>query len=103
MTVQVADVNAKVQRPVSVIKMAIVLEECSTKEQHFLMRFCGQKDSMQRIFVKKCFLFTVENACLIKQFGSRNYLKDIQKLQMMPDHVTLLRLQKKQLWSRLKS
>jgi hypothetical protein len=35
----------------------------------------------------------------IKRFtaGSINSLKDIQKLQMMPDQVTLLRLQKKQL------
>jgi hypothetical protein len=36
--------------------------------------FCGQNDSMQRIFIYKCFLFTVGNVCCIKQFTawSRN-------------------------------
>jgi hypothetical protein len=54
---------------------------------------------MQRIFIKICFLFMVGSVCRIKWFttGFRNVLKDIQKLQMMPNHVTLLRLQQKQL------
>jgi hypothetical protein len=38
--------------------MATVLED--TEEQRSVVRFCGQKDSMQRKFIKKCFLFTVE-------------------------------------------
>jgi hypothetical protein len=39
------------------------------------------------------------SVCHVKQFiiGSRNSLKDIQKLQMMLDQVTLLRLRQKQL------
>jgi hypothetical protein len=41
---------------------------------------CGQKGSLQRIFIKKCFLFSVGSVCLVKRFtsGSRNYLKVIQ-------------------------
>jgi hypothetical protein len=36
--------------------------------------FCGQKYSMQRIFIKKCFVFMVGSVCFVKQFttGSRN-------------------------------
>jgi hypothetical protein len=30
--------------------------------------FCEQKDSMQRIFIKKCFLFTVRSVCCVKRF-----------------------------------
>jgi hypothetical protein len=40
--------------------MAAVLEECNTEEQRsIVLFFCGQKESMQRIFMKKpatCFL-----------------------------------------------
>jgi hypothetical protein len=46
-----------VQRLVSVVKM-VVLEVYNTEEQRSVVRFCGQKDSMQRIFIRKCFLFT---------------------------------------------
>jgi hypothetical protein len=47
--------------------------------------FSSQKDSMQRIFTKKCFLFMVGSVCRVKRFttGSRNSLKDIRKLQMI--------------------
>jgi hypothetical protein len=33
---------------------------------------------MQRMFIKKCFLFTLGNVCRVKRFtnGSRNYFKD---------------------------
>jgi hypothetical protein len=43
--------------------------------------------------------------CCVKWFttGSRNSLKDIWKLQMMPNHVALLRLWQKQLCSGWKS
>jgi hypothetical protein len=45
--------------------MAIVLE-CITEEQRSIaLFFCGKKDSMQRIFIKKCFLFTVGGKCLL--------------------------------------
>jgi hypothetical protein len=57
-----------------VVKMATVLEECTNKEQRYIVCFSGQKDSMQRIFMMKYFLFTVGTVCLVKRFtsGSRN-------------------------------
>jgi hypothetical protein len=69
--------------------MATVLEECTitTEEQRSVVRFsCGQKDSMQRIPINKCFLFTVGSVCRVKQLitGSRNSLKDVRKSQMIP-------------------
>jgi hypothetical protein len=30
---------------------------------------CRQKDSMQRIFIKTCFLFTVGSVCRVKRFN----------------------------------
>jgi hypothetical protein len=41
-----------------------------------VVRFCEQKDSMQRIFIKKCFLFTMGSVCLVKRFttGLRNVI-----------------------------
>jgi hypothetical protein len=53
------------------IQNGTVLEEYATEEQRSVVRFCGQKDSMQRIFIKKCFLFTVGNICHIKRFETR--------------------------------
>jgi hypothetical protein len=43
--------------------------------------FCGQKDSMQRMFIKKCFLFTVGSVCRVKRFtaGLRN-VADLSRL-----------------------
>jgi hypothetical protein len=40
-TVKVAD--AHIHRLVSVVKMATVLEECTTQEQHYVMRFFVDK------------------------------------------------------------
>jgi hypothetical protein len=89
MTVYVSDAHAHVQRLVSVIKIATVLEEFSTEEQLSVIHFCGQKDSMQKIFIMKCFLFSVGNVCRVKRFttGSRNSLRDVRKSEMMPDQV----------------
>jgi hypothetical protein len=44
--------------------------------------FCGKKNSSQRIFIKKCFLFTAGSVCPVKRIttGSRNYLKDVSKV-----------------------
>jgi hypothetical protein len=44
---------------------------------------------MQRIFIKRYFLFIVRSVCHVKWFttGSRNSLRDVQKLQMMLDKV----------------
>jgi hypothetical protein len=52
-------VHAHVQRLVSVVKMATVLEEYTTEEQRSVVRFYAQKNSMQRLVIKACFLFTV--------------------------------------------
>jgi hypothetical protein len=55
--------------------MVTVFEEYATEEQRSVVRFCGQKDSIQRIFTMKCFLFTPGSIHLIKGFraGSRNF------------------------------
>jgi hypothetical protein len=55
------------KRLVLVVKMATVLEY-TTKEQRSVAHFCGQKDSMQIIFVKNFFLFTVGSVCHVKRF-----------------------------------
>jgi hypothetical protein len=83
MRVQVADVH--VQRLVSVVKIATVLE-CTTEKQRSVVHFLWKKDSMQRIFIKKYFQFMVGSVCCVKRFttGSRNSLKDVRKSQMMP-------------------
>jgi hypothetical protein len=49
------------------------------------IRFYGQNDSMQRIFIKWYFLFMVRSVCRVKRFavGSRNSLKDLRKSQMI--------------------
>jgi hypothetical protein len=54
--------------------MVTILEEYNTEEQRSVVRFCGQKVSMQRIFIKKCFLFVVGSVRRIKRFtaGLRN-------------------------------
>jgi hypothetical protein len=86
MTVYEADAYAHVQMLISVVKMVTVFERYTTEKQRSVVRFCGQKDSMQRIFIKKCFLFTVGSVCRVKRFttGSRNSLKNVRKSQMMP-------------------
>jgi hypothetical protein len=73
-------VNAHVQMLVSVVKMAIVLEEGITEEQRSVVRIRGQKDSMQRIFIKKCFLFTVGSDCRVKCFADEKVETDVRKL-----------------------
>jgi hypothetical protein len=54
--------------------MATVLEASTIEEQSSDVRFCGQKDSMQRIFVNKCFLSTLGGVCRLKRptTGSKN-------------------------------
>jgi hypothetical protein len=48
--------------------MATVLEKCTREEHRFVVCFCGQKGWMQRIFIEKCILFTVESVCRVKRF-----------------------------------
>jgi hypothetical protein len=89
MTRQVADADAHVKRLVSVVKMATMLEGIVPKTSVLLCIFRGQKDSIQRISIMKCFLFMVGSVCRIKRLttGSRNSLKVGRKSQMMPEKV----------------
>jgi hypothetical protein len=100
MTVYVAYAHAHVQRLVLVVRMATVLEVYATEEQRSVVLFCGQKDTMQRIFINKCFLFTVGSVCRVKRSttGSRKSLRDVRKSQMIPNQVwKWLRQQSKKL------
>jgi hypothetical protein len=61
-----SNAHAHVQKLVSVVKMAMVLECILPEISVLLCVFCGQKDSMQRILIKKYFLFTVGSICCVK-------------------------------------
>jgi hypothetical protein len=69
--------------------MATLPEVYTTEEQSYVVRFCGQNDSLKRIIIKKYFLYTVGSVCRVKWFttGSRNSLKEVRKTQMMSDQV----------------
>jgi hypothetical protein len=54
---------------VLVVKMATVLEGCTTEEQRSPVRFCGKQHSMQKLFIKKIFLFNVGSVCRVKRFS----------------------------------
>jgi hypothetical protein len=53
--------------------MATMLEEYTEEQRPFVL-FYGQKDSVESIFIKKSFLFTVGSICHVKWFttGSRH-------------------------------
>jgi hypothetical protein len=68
MTVRVEDAHAHFHTLVSLVKMAIVLEKCITEEQRRVVRFFGQKDSLQMIFINKYFLFMLECVCRVQLF-----------------------------------
>jgi hypothetical protein len=60
--------------------MATMLKEDTTEEQRAVVgSFCGQKNVMQSLFIRKCFLFTARSVCRVKRFtaGSRNSLEDL--------------------------
>jgi hypothetical protein len=48
--------------------MVTLLEAYTTKEQGSVVRFLWAKGLNAKIFIKKCFLFTVGSVCRIKQF-----------------------------------
>jgi hypothetical protein len=48
-----AGTHAHVERLVSVVKIATVLEECTIKEPCSSVCFCGEKNSMQELLRKK--------------------------------------------------
>jgi hypothetical protein len=80
MTVYVADAHAQAQKLVSVAKTATVPQECITEEQRSVLCFffCGKNDSVQNIFIKKSFLFTVVSECRVKwfQLGGKCFADD---------------------------
>jgi hypothetical protein len=75
MTVWLPDAHA--QRLVSVVNMATMLEY-STEEQRSIVRICGQKSSMQRIFINKYFIFMLGSVCCLKRFhfGGKRFADD---------------------------
>jgi hypothetical protein len=72
-------VHAHVQRLVSVVKMATILEKCTTKKQHSVVHFLWAKKfnakdiniEMFPVYGGKCL------PCKWSTTGSRNYLKDV--------------------------
>jgi hypothetical protein len=68
--------------------MVTILKEGTTEISILLcVFFVGKR--IQRIFLKKCFLFTVGSVCHVKRFttGPRNSLEDVGKSQMMSDRM----------------
>jgi hypothetical protein len=55
-------------------RVRIVLSKSSV----LLYAFCGQKDSMQRISIDKCFLFVFGSVCRVKRFhlGGKRFADD---------------------------
>jgi hypothetical protein len=58
--------------------MATALEGCTIEDHHFGLHLYGQKGSLQRIFMNKCFMFTVGSVCRVKRstFRRRNIAYD---------------------------
>jgi hypothetical protein len=91
-------------RLVSVVTMTTVLENCTTEEQR-IVRFLWAKGLNANNIHKEMFPI-YDRQCLSLQALHNwvdKFLKDVQKSQMMPDQVALLRLQQKQLCSGWKS
>jgi hypothetical protein len=55
MTVKVADAHAHIQRLVSVVKMATVLEDCTSEEQRSVVRFLWAKGLSAKDIYKEIF------------------------------------------------
>jgi hypothetical protein len=88
MTVLVADAHEHTESLVSVVKMATA-PDVYYRRATFYCAFYGQRDSMQRILINKCFPFAVGSVRRVKSFTSelRNSLKDFRKSRMMPEQV----------------
>jgi hypothetical protein len=91
MKVWIEDVHAYVYSLVSVVKMETVLEECTIEEQLSIVSFYGRKNSVQRLLIKKCFLYLMGSLCRLKRFttGSGISLKDVRKSQIIADNLRL--------------
>jgi hypothetical protein len=81
--------RAHVQRLVSVVKMATLLEECNTERQRSVMRFLWTKGFYTKDIHKGMFS-VCGGKCLSRiavQNRLKNSLRDVRKLQMMSDKV----------------
>jgi hypothetical protein len=58
--------------------MVTVLDMYTIEEQRSFVSFYGLKNLLQRIFIKKYFLFTVGSVCRIKRFhfGGKSFADD---------------------------
>jgi hypothetical protein len=76
MTVQVADAHAHVQRLVSVVKMAILLEGCTVEEHLSHLRFSWKKGHNAKDIHKD--IFTVGSVCHVQRFslGGKRFAHD---------------------------
>jgi hypothetical protein len=94
MTVSVADAHAHVQRLVSVVKMATMLKECNTKEQHTVVHFLWSK-GLNTMYIHIEMFLVYRGKCLSHKAVPNLVEKLSQgrlKVKMMPDQVALLRL-----------
>jgi hypothetical protein len=68
--------HAHVQSLVSVVKMATMLEVCTTEEQCFVLHFLWAKGLNAKDIHEEMFLIMVASVCHVKQFatGSINSL-----------------------------
>jgi hypothetical protein len=71
-----------------------VLEERVTEEHHSVVHFYGQKDSVQRIFIKKCFLFIIRSVCQVKVFTSGPRLCHLGGKRLADDIEVEMKVQK---------
>jgi hypothetical protein len=71
-----------VQRLVSVVKMATVLEKCTREEQRSGVPFLWAKGLNAKDIHKE--MFTMASVCRVKRFtaGSRNSLKDFESRRL---------------------
>jgi hypothetical protein len=80
MTVQAADTHAHVQRLVSVVKMATVLEVCTAEEQRsFVLFFFVGKRTQCKGYAQRnvsCLRWEVFGALSGSQLGSRRFADD---------------------------
>jgi hypothetical protein len=67
--------------------------ESTTEEQRSVERFCGRKCSMQRMLIKKCFLFTVGSVCRVKRLslGGKSFADD-EEVETEVSETTVKRL-----------
>jgi hypothetical protein len=74
MTVYVADALAHIQRVVSVVKMATVLQDVLPTSSILLCVLGVKGLNAKDIYKKKCYLFTAGSVCRGSQLGREKYI-----------------------------